>query len=297
MVALIGAILSGFTCLLMRHPDQRKWRYFFAVVGVAALLFYGWTKWEPLQGYRMETVRFDNQDVHLVGTLYLPEKPGKYPGMVILSASAPTPRSSDRILALPFVRRGFAVLAFDRRGIGESTGSWDAVSPDAPPRDLEPYASDAAAALEFLRKHSEIRPDAVGFIGMSKGGEYAPRAAVLSGHAAYLLTISASPATDYSIASFQMGFDTRPYLLSNGYKDFDPMTSLRALGIPSLWMLAGNDKAMPNDVTISLLDELRKSRKDVEYRVIPGASHGLIDGPAKSTWNAIDPWLARVTGS
>ncbi|MEO6716927.1 MAG: prolyl oligopeptidase family serine peptidase [Novosphingobium sp.] len=260
-----------------------------------ALAYYAYGEWEIRQGYHTETVRFDNQGVHLVGTLYLPEKTGKNPGMIILSGSAATGRSLNRSNAVPFVRKGIAVLVYDRRGIGDSSGNRNAINFTAPPRDMEPGAGDAAAALEYLRSRPDMRPESIGFMGISEGGWIAPRAAAISGHAAFLLNISASPATFYSIVLHQGGYASLELFKRKSQKDFDPMTSLRALDVPSLWVQAGEDTLVPNDAAIALLQSLQRQGKPVEYRVIPGAWHGLFVAPVKPVWETIDPWMARVT--
>lgn len=295
LLALIGGVLTGIICLFMHAPERQRRRKVLAAAAVIALGFYAYGEWEIRQGYRTETVRFDNQGVRLVGTLYLPGKPGKYPGMVILSGSAATARSLNRGNAVPFVRKGIAVLVYDRRGIGDSSGNRNAINSTAPPRDMEPGAGDAAAALEFLRSRPDMRPEAIGFIGISEGGWIAPRAAAISGHAAYLLNISASPAPFYSIVFHQGGDASLELFKRKGQKDFDPMTSLSALNIPSLWVQSGADTLVPNDAAIALLKSLQRQGKPVEYRVIPSAWHGLFVAPVKPVWEAIDPWLGRVT--
>jgi pimeloyl-ACP methyl ester carboxylesterase len=69
-----------------------------------------------------------------------------------------------------FARRGFAVLAYDKRGAGESTGDWRTASAS----DL---AGDALAAVAFLRARNDIRTDRIGLYGSSAGGWPAPLAA------------------------------------------------------------------------------------------------------------------------
>jgi uncharacterized protein len=295
--ALIGAVLTGIACLFMRAPERQRQRKIMAGTAVLALGYYGYGQWDMRHGYRTETVRFANGPVRLVGTLYLPERPGRYPGMIVLSGSAATPRSLNRGNALPFVRNGFAVLAYDRRGIGESKGDWNAANFLSAPRDMEPGAQDAAIALEFLRRHREVRPEAVGYMGISEGGWVAPRAAVLSGHAAYLLQIGASPANLSEIIIHQGGKEALAEATRDGFKDSAPLSSLQALNIPSLWLQAKDDTLVPTVPAVRLLEVLKKEGKPVEYRVIPNAWHGLFIGPPNLVRDEMLPWLNRVTAS
>jgi pimeloyl-ACP methyl ester carboxylesterase len=62
-----------------------------------------------------------------------------------------------------FVHRGFAVLSFDKRGAGRSTGDWRTAS-------LEDLAADVAAGADHLRSRPDIDPRRVGLHGGSQGG-------------------------------------------------------------------------------------------------------------------------------
>lgn len=63
-----------------------------------------------------------------------------------------------------------AVVCYDKRGVGASSGDWRAATMD----DL---ASDAIAALDLLRAQPTVRADAVGLYGHSEGGWVVLRAA------------------------------------------------------------------------------------------------------------------------
>ena len=75
------------------------------------------------------------------------------------------------MLADHLTRQGIAVLRYDDRGFGESTGSHGtATSAD--------FATDANAAVRYLATRPEIDRNAIGLIGHSEGGVIAPIAAV-----------------------------------------------------------------------------------------------------------------------
>jgi hypothetical protein len=71
-----------------------------------------------------EEVRFRNGDVELAGTLLLPAGPGPHPAVVFLHGSGPEGRWASNYLARRVVRGGIAALVWDKRGVGESAGSW-----------------------------------------------------------------------------------------------------------------------------------------------------------------------------
>ncbi len=137
--------------------------------------------WTPGDGPRQvlkrepakeEPIVFRNGDVELRGTLIRP--PGRSPraAIVVLGGSDWQTRGSGRREADVFAGLGLAALIFDHRGCGESTG--DAIC------SFANTAADAAAAVQALKGLPDIRPDAIGVFGRSRGGWFAPLAAARS---------------------------------------------------------------------------------------------------------------------
>lgn len=142
-----------------------------------------------------EAVRFRNGEVELAGTLLLPAGAGPHPAVVFLHGSGPEGRWASSYLARRVVRGGMAALIWDKRGVGESEGSWQ----DA---DFEDQAGDGAAGVAFLRSRPEIDPERVGIHGHSQGGAIAPLVAVRS-NADFVIASAASglPMDDVEIFS------------------------------------------------------------------------------------------------
>ena len=132
---------------------------------------------------RREDVRFSNGDVQLAGTLISPAMPGPHPAVILVHASG----AEDREYLLPFahflVRRGMAVLGYDKRGVGGSTGDWNKASFD----DL---AGDVVAAFAYLKTRGDIKRDQVGMLGWSQAGWVMPLAASRAKDLAFLISIS-----------------------------------------------------------------------------------------------------------
>ena len=103
---------------------------------------------------------------------------------------------------LPFarflIRRGMAVLGYDKRGVGGSTGDWNTASFD----DL---AGDVVAAFEYLKTRSDIDPAQIGLLGVSQAGWIMPLAAVRAKDIAFLISISGAgiPAAETTIDQAQ----------------------------------------------------------------------------------------------
>jgi len=130
----------------------------------------------PAEGlpYDTQTVTFRNGDITLAGTACLPRTAGKHPGVVLLHGSGAQSRwGTNRYIADLFARSGIATLVYDKRGSGESTGSWESSTYD----DL---ARDAMVGIDVLRSFSSIDPRKIGLHGHSEGGIVAPVAASLA---------------------------------------------------------------------------------------------------------------------
>lgn len=121
--------------------------------------------------YKNEEVTFPNGDITLAGTLSVPPTAGPHPAVVLVSGSGPQDRNEDigfelkpfKVIADYLTRQGIAVLRYDDRGVGKSTGDFaTATSMD--------FASDATAALAYLQTRSDITPTEIGMLGHSEGG-------------------------------------------------------------------------------------------------------------------------------
>ncbi|RZK45814.1 MAG: alpha/beta hydrolase, partial [Hymenobacter sp.] len=119
--------------------------------------------------YRSEDLTFPNQPAGfaLAGTLTLPAGKGPFPAVVLVSGSGPEDRNETVFGHQPFLvladyltRRGFVVLRYDDRGVGESKGTFkDATTAD--------FTTDALAALAYLRTRPDVRPRQVALVGHS----------------------------------------------------------------------------------------------------------------------------------
>jgi pimeloyl-ACP methyl ester carboxylesterase len=133
-------------------------------------------------------------DITLAGTLTLPKGAGPFPAALLIAGSGPQDRDESLASHRPFLliadaltRKGIAVLRYDKRGVGKSTGNPDT----ATTLDL---AADAQAALAFLKSRKEIDGSRIGLLGHSEGAIIAP---YLAGHTKDVkwVVLLAAPAT------------------------------------------------------------------------------------------------------
>ena len=123
--------------------------------------------------YLIEEVKFKNveeEGVELAGTLTLPEKGKTLATLVLISGSGPQDRDETIfdhkpfwVIADYFTRRGYAVLRYDDRGIGKSTGTF----PTATTAD---FAEDTKAAVNYLQSREDLDPNRIILVGHSEGG-------------------------------------------------------------------------------------------------------------------------------
>ncbi|MEM7201081.1 MAG: CocE/NonD family hydrolase [Planctomycetota bacterium] len=176
---------------------------------------------------RETRVTFENGPVTLGGTLILPEGGGPHPAVVVLGSAGWRSRDQARRDGGPLAALGLAVLIYDKRGHGESTGS--AVVP------FQATAADVVAAVRFLGGRPEIQRDRIGVVGRSRSGWFAPMAAAQSSEIAWLLLLASG-------AESPRASDTRQYttrLRADGRSDASIDEALSYLGLLEAYARTG----------------------------------------------------------
>lgn len=132
---------------------------------------------------RNEDVRFSSGDVQLAGTLFRPASNAKHPAIILVHGSGAENREYMLPWARFLIRRGIAVLGYDKRGVGGSTGDWNTAS-------FEDLAGDVVAAFKYLKTRDDIDSSQIGLLGVSQAGWIMPLAAVRERDVAFLISIS-----------------------------------------------------------------------------------------------------------
>lgn len=153
-----------------------------------------------------EPVKFSSGDAKLAGTLFLPDGPRRHPAVVLFHGSGPQTRDSAR--AEWFAGCGIAALAYDKRGVGESTGDFRKI----PFPDL---VEDGLAGIAFLKARSDIEARHIGVWGLSQGGWLGPLAASRSTDVAFVIAVSGPGVTPGE----QMVFYYANELRAKGFSD------------------------------------------------------------------------------
>lgn len=156
--------------------------------------------------YVEEDVTFDSKakDVKLAATFTKPKGDGPFPAVALITGSGPQDRDESLMGHKPFLviadhltRKGIAVLRYDDRGIGKSTGKFEgATSKD--------FADDAAGAVAYLRGRKDVSK--IGLMGHSEGGIIAPMVAAENPDVGFIILLAGpgTPCDELMVAQGQL---------------------------------------------------------------------------------------------
>ncbi len=149
------------------------------------------------ENYRREEVALANGEIVLAGDLTLPEGEGPFPAVVLINGrgnligGVSQGRDSNfrgfkifKVLTGHLVRSGIAVLRFDGRGVGGSTG-------DGFETTIQDRAGDVLTGVNFLKSRDDISGERIGLIGHGEGGNVAPIVAHETDDVAYVALLAA----------------------------------------------------------------------------------------------------------
>jgi len=244
---------------------------------------------------------FENGDVRLAFTLDLPQGTPPFPAVVLGHGSGKTTRDQLLWASRHLTALGFAVLRFDKRGVGESTGTYVFVGTKDSPWVFPQLASDVAAGVRFLRTRPEIDGRRIGLLGSSQAGWILPLAARDLGNVAFMVlwsgpVCSVGQEMFYSDIVERTG---RPVADGNGAMPsfhgepgFDPLPVLRSLDTPTLWLLGLDDHSIPVETTLDSLKTLAAAGRPFTWRTYEGLDHGL----SPAVWDDLGRWLQTFAG-
>lgn len=139
-----------------------------------------------------ELISFYNQaaNITLSGTITFPHSEGPVPVVILIAGAGQSCRDAAifghkpfRVLAEYLTCRGIAVLRFDKRGCGKSTGNYNQAT-------TADFADDVLSGVEYLKSRKEINCKQIGLIGHSEGGVIAPMIAAKSQDIAYIVLMA-----------------------------------------------------------------------------------------------------------
>lgn len=223
---------------------------------------------------------YNSEDhISLAGTLTLPNSSNQYtPVVILISGSGPQDRDESYMGHKPFLvladyltRKGIAVLRYDDRGVGESTGNFETAT-------TADFSNDVLKIIEFLKDRTDIDTRNIGLIGHSEGAIIAPKVANSSQDVSSIVMLAGTGILGKKV-SLQQALDYRNFPVQDEEKYRDYI--VKAIAI------AASDK----DVTI-VKNELKSFYQDSEVlnSILPQNINKdeFIENLVKSRTN---PWI------
>ncbi|MDP1561822.1 MAG: alpha/beta fold hydrolase [Pirellulaceae bacterium] len=133
-------------------------------------------------------VEFHNHDVKLAGSLLLPNSEKPVPAVILVHGAGPQTREQYRMLGEHFASQGIAALIYDKRGTGQSGGTYESRKP------YENLVNDALAGVALLMQRREIAPSQIGIWGLSQGGYISAAAASRSNDIQFIVAVGSEVA-------------------------------------------------------------------------------------------------------
>lgn len=212
--------------------------------------------------YYSEDIEFKNPEanVSLAGTLTLPNSKGIFPVVILVSGSGPQNRNEEvyghkpfLVLADHLTRNGIAVLRYDDRGIGKSTGDFKAANT----ADL---ATDAESAIAYLKTRKEIDKRAIGMAGHSEGGLIASMIAANSEDLSFVVLLATPGLRGDRVLLQQQEFFAKASGVSEA--EIQRNRGINAVAFDII-LNSKDQKKMDNDLTNYLKDVLQNDSKIV----------------------------------
>lgn len=243
--------------------------------GIQKVSFKLFKKVQVRKNYKTSEVTFQNGDVILSGTLYLPFSNHKNPALLFMHGSGGEQRYTSAYMADFFASKGIAVLIYDKRGTGKSTGNWSNSS-------FKDLANDAISGIKLLQENPHIDPNKIGIYGHSQGGAICP------------LVLTMYPSTAYGISAASAGVSMAEsdwYELQNRFKEF-------VSGVDYTNAMTVMEKYLHYALTHQGYDELmavsRKFEKEKWYQdyigAIDTATSFFRTYPKIGSYNPVDYW-------
>jgi len=270
-------------------------------------------------------VTIGSNGFNLAGTLSNPKDAAaaaRLPAIVLIAGSGPLDRDETAYgipifaqLASAFADAGFAVVRYDKRGIGQSGGRNEFAT-------LSDYADDAVAVVKFLEKRTDVDKDRIVLVGHSEGAAVGLLAARRSSRVKAVALIAGPGTTGAALIleQQQQAFELArvpeaeraakvelqkkvqaAVLTGKGWDDvpaevrrqaespwfasflaFDPAPLIDKLDQPLFVITGALDKQVPphHAEKLGALANARKKAPKTEVVVVPGINHLLV--PAKT---------------
>ncbi len=252
----------------------------------------------------------------MVGDLYLPKErkeEDKLPAVIFCAGTGGTRKGTPQRLGHILATNGFAFLAFDYRGWGDSESQLMALEPQPKPdakgeltvkvralrwqMNYTDQTEDIRAAISFLAGEPAVDGERIALLGSSYGGGLVvwmagndPRVKCVAAQVPGLGGGVRGPA-GYKLSTAQARGETEPVPYETGklggkmatYENmrvnpaknigFSPTEAAQKITAPTLLVVAENEELSSNANVEKISDQLQERKVPVKYHVIKGITH------------------------
>ncbi|WP_417468602.1 alpha/beta hydrolase family protein [Maricaulis sp.] len=289
----------------------------------------------PMDDADTVQVHIQAGDVTLGATLYRPAGvSGDLPVIVTAHGSAPSTRDGVGYYTNLGLRMGYAVLSFDKRGTGESTGEYEAFSIEKSDRVFRDLAADVAWSVRWVAQQDGIDAGRIGLLGGSQAGWIMPLATqLLAGDGepeiAFIVIgegvsisageegrheeilrelvdehcMSSPPENSCALQTTpdRQMIETADLRIVNydGALGYDPRDTLLAISTPTLWVFGLSDYVIPVTPSIDRLGALIRDdgKTNNQLIILPFGDHNftnVVTGARYDLVELTEPWLDSI---
>jgi len=246
----------------------------------------GAVRWRGVRYARVALRQREVRVGQVAATLTLPPGRGPFPAVVMTHGSGPNTREEFQVFAAYCELLGLAVIADDKRGIGQSQGRYPGER--ATPSTIDVLARDAQAEARYLASLPQIDDARIGVLGDSQAGWIIALAAARERAFRWAVplvgpTVTVDETDAWGVLAGKGQYPptaSKAEMLAQARAargGFDPAPSLRKLGIPVHWVFADDDRNVPTDLCVDALEQL-KAGHDFTWDVVH-ATHTLFELP------------------
>ncbi|MCL6460346.1 MAG: alpha/beta hydrolase [Flavobacterium micromati] len=261
--------------------------------------------------FTIQNVKFESEGVTLAGSILTPKK--IVAAVVIVHGSDPVKREME--FAKRLAKEGFAVLTYDKRGVGESGGLYAGPSVGTNNIDntnLNLLAQDASSAVNTFQTYLKDKKIPIGLIGFSQAGWIIPIAANKNPQIKFMVLFSCPTTTTLEQLRFQFYTNGNDNFWENHTEEdahehikndvdryqftaTDPKIFLNSISIPGLWLFGEKDIQIPVKLCIEQLNTLKAEGKPFEYTLFSKIGHNTVNDNYTVPFDISIQWIKQKT--
>lgn len=259
-------------------------------------------------GYKKQSVKIRSGDIILNAAYYTQkEKSRSRASIVIAHGSAPTTYDDLAFYTTIATNLGMSVLAFDKRGCGESEGEYENFSVVGSKEWFNLLAQDVSACLNWLKSQPEIDPKKIGLLGGSQAGWIMPLAASQDSLVNFIIigegvSVSAGEEQFHSELTgdgtgkgISISEADQKLKTFDGELGYNPRPILKNLTTKALWFFGTNDDVIPVNASVEVLNEM--NNENFSIIMLSNGDHNFRNTETGEQYNLtefIEPWLKQI---